>query len=146
MRTTLATALSIAVWLISTAGCTRITQLDSSPVTLLPAAVTAVQQTAKTNGLKNKFWVRIEVHLSAGPETLRHTLDIEPNPPRAQDREFVSGGLPVVVLANQVEMLKGCTVDHGEEDGKVGFKIENPNFEGDNAWKWLQELEGRRGK
>src|SRR5207245_341718 len=125
--------------------CTRTTQSDFSPVTLLPAAVTAVQQTAKANGVNKKFWVRVEVHLPGAPETLRHTLDIEPDPPRAQDREFVSSGLAVVVLADQVEMLNGSTVDHGEKDGKVGFKIKNPNFEGDDAWKWLQELERRRG-
>jgi len=127
MRKTRATGLSITLFLFSVAGCTRSTQSDSSPVTLLPAAVTAVQQTAKAEGVNKKFWVRVEVHLPGGPETLRHTLDIERDPPRAQDRGFVSGGLPVVVLANQVEMLKGSTVDHGEKDGKVGFKVKNPN-------------------
>jgi Fe-S cluster assembly iron-binding protein IscA len=119
--------------------------MNSSPVTLLPAAIVAVRQTAEANGVNKKFWVRLEVHLPGGPETLRHTLDIEPGPPRAQDREFQSGGLLVVVLADQVEMLRGCTVDHGEKDGKVGFKIKNPRFEGDEAWKWLRELERRRG-
>ena len=42
-------------------------------------------------------------------------------------------------------MLEGRTVNYGEQDGKMGFKIKNPNFEGDNAWKCLQELERRRG-
>jgi Fe-S cluster assembly iron-binding protein IscA len=138
--------LLIAICFFSLTGCTRSTQSVSSPVTLLPAAVTAVRETAQAKGVHKKYWVRVEIHLPGGPETLDHSLDIELDPPRAQDREFESGGLPVVVLADQVEMLKGCTVDHGEKEGKVGFKIKNPNFEGDNAWKWLQELERRRGR
>src|SRR5262245_27003833 len=136
MRKTRATAFFIALCLFSVAVCKRSTpHIDSSPVMLLPAAVTAVQQAAKFSGRNTKFWVRVEVHMPGGPETLQHTLDLEFVPPRAEDREFLSGGLPVVVLADQVEMLEGCTVDHGEKDGKVGFKIKNPNFEGDNAWK-----------
>ena len=145
MRNTRPTQLFIALCLFSVAGCTRNTS-NPSPVMLLPEAVAAVRKTAKADGVEKKFWVRMEVHLPGGPESLRHALDIELDPPRAQDREFESGGLPVVVLADQIEMLNGCTVDHGEKDGKVGFKIKNPNFEGDNARKWLQVLERRRGR
>jgi Fe-S cluster assembly iron-binding protein IscA len=118
--------------------------MNASPVTLLPKAISAIRRTAEANRANKKFWVRVEVQLPGGPETLRHTLDIDLDSPRAKDREFQSGGLPVVVLADQVEMLRGCTVDHGEKDGQIGFKIKNPQFEGDNAWRWLRELERRR--
>jgi Fe-S cluster assembly iron-binding protein IscA len=114
----------------------------SSPVTLLPAAVAAIRQMLETSD--RPIWVRMEIHLPGGPETLRHALDLDSNLPGAQDREFVSGGLPVVVLADQVEMLRGCTVDYGQAAGQAGFKIKNPNFEGGHAWIWLERLRRRR--
>ena len=51
-----------------------------------------------------------------------------------------SGTLMVVVWNDQVEMLKGSEIDYGELDGKLGFKVKNPNFEGEAAKKWVPIL------
>jgi Fe-S cluster assembly iron-binding protein IscA len=37
--------------------------------------------------------------------------------------------------------LKGTQVDFGEENGQQGFKVDNPNFKGESAKRWLAILE-----
>jgi tetratricopeptide (TPR) repeat protein len=37
-------------------------------------------------------------------------------------------------------MVHGSVVDYGQENGKQGFKVQNPNFEGEAAKKWLSLL------
>jgi Fe-S cluster assembly iron-binding protein IscA len=63
-------------------------------------------------------------------------LDIDTNPPSSADYAFVSGGLRVVVLKRQVDMFRGAEIDYGEKDGRQGFLVNNPNFEGELLKKW----------
>jgi Fe-S cluster assembly iron-binding protein IscA len=111
---------------------------------LLPRAVNAIYQIAEANQINGCLWVRLEVHLPGGPETLRHALDIDTNPPRPEDREYPLGALPVVVLAHQVEVLRGCVVDYSEVEGQTGFFVRNPQFDGDDSWQWYEELVRQR--
>jgi Fe-S cluster assembly iron-binding protein IscA len=110
-------------------------------VKVLPAAAKALGGLAKKDGMK-QFHLRIEIRYTAG--SVRHALELDPAAPTAADRAFQSGGISVVVLKDQVEMLMGCSVDYDQQEH--GFRIKNPNFEGEDAQKWLKELARRAPK
>ena len=70
----------------------------------------------------------------------QHKLDLD-SAASFEDYTFESSGMKVVVLKRQVDMLRGVEVDFGFDGDKQGFKIKNPNFEGEALKKWLPVLE-----
>jgi Fe-S cluster assembly iron-binding protein IscA len=69
-----------------------------------------------------------------------HKLDLD-TAVNAEDHTFEASGVHVAILKRQVEMLRGAQVDFGRENDKEGFKVKNPNFEGEAAKRWLSVLQ-----
>jgi len=59
--------------------------------------------------------------------------------------QLVTDGMKIVFFERQREMLLGAEIDYGVKDGKKGFSVENPNFKGESAKKWLALLEIEKG-
>lgn len=116
-------------------------------VTLTPKAVGMVRQAiadynADEPAPGTKLYLRIRV-IPGGCQGFMQKLDLDPTT-TADDYIFETEGVSVVILRRQVDMLRGTQVDFVEENGKVGFKVENPNFNGDWTKKWLPVLEGEK--
>jgi len=98
-------------------------------------AAETVTRIVKEQGIEGSWYFRVEASWPKGICSPQHRLDIETSPSES-DSTFESAGIKVVVLKRQVEMFRGARVDYGEKDGKQGFLVDNPNFEGDLLKKW----------
>jgi iron-sulfur cluster assembly accessory protein len=119
-------------------------QADSSAVDTVPLIAVTPRATAMIRKITADTFPgqRPYLRLSAtagGCTGVLHKLDLDLNPTPG-DYIVQSGSLKVVVWNDQVEMLKGSEIDYGEMDGKSGFKVKNPNFEGEAATKWIPVL------
>lgn len=112
---------------------------ESPLVSVTPKAVAMVGRHLADEPAGSKFYLRVRV-VPGGCQGFLHKLDLEPTT-TTEDYICQSGGVEVVVFKRQIEMLRGAQVDFGEKDGEKGFKVENPNFKGEAARKWLAELE-----
>ena len=112
---------------------------DEPPLTGTAKAATMVRQHVADLQRQEKLHLRVRV-VPGGCQGFMHKLDLDPDV-SAEDHIFDSGGVSVVVFKRQVEMLRGALVDYGEENGKHGFKVDNPNFKADWTKKWLPLLE-----
>src|SRR5262249_3434850 len=108
-------------------------------LTLTPKAAAVIHQHVAELRMSGKLHLRVRV-IPGGCQGFQHKLDLDPAV-SAEDHVCDSGGVSVVVFKRQVEMLRGTQVDYGEESGKHGFKVDNPNFKGDWTKKWLPLLE-----
>jgi len=112
-------------------------------VTVTPKAAAMIKQHVAElrdeipNG--GKLYLRVRV-VPGGCQGFMHKLDLDLKV-SAENQVCESGGVSVVTFRSQGEMLRGTEVDFGEENGKQGFKVENPNFKGEDAKKWLAVLE-----
>ena len=112
---------------------------DEPPaVTLTPKAAAMIHQHTAELPKGSKLYLRVRV-VPGGCQGFMHKLDLDPDV-SADDHVWESAGVSVVAFKRQLEMLRGTQVDFGEEDGKQGFKVENPNFKGEGAKKWLAVL------
>jgi iron-sulfur cluster assembly protein len=115
-------------------------QTGESPlVRVTPKAAATIHQIIAEQRMTEKCYLRIRV-VPGGCQGFQHKLDLDPDVSVA-DLLCESTGVHVVVFKRQMEMLRGAEVDFGELDGKQGFKVENPNFTGESAKKWLALLE-----
>jgi iron-sulfur cluster insertion protein len=113
---------------------------DESPtVTVTPIAAATISQLIADQKTKEKLYLRVRV-VPGGCQGFMHKLDLDPDV-SGQDHVCESSGVTIVIFKRQVEMLRGTQVDFGEEDGRRGFKIDNPNFKGEWTKKWLALLE-----
>jgi iron-sulfur cluster assembly protein len=113
---------------------------DEPPLlTVTPKAAAMVRQYVAKVRAPKKLYLRVRV-VPGGCQGFMHKLDLDPDV-SAEDHVFDSGGVSVVVFRRQVGMLRGAKVDYGEAGGKHGFKVDNPNFKGDRARKWLALLQ-----
>lgn len=111
-------------------------------VTVTPKAAAMIQQHTAELPKGSRLYLRVRV-VPGGCQGFMHKLDLDSDV-SADDHICESGGVGVVAFKRQLEMLRGTQVDFGEEDGKQGFKVENPNFKGEGAKKWLAVLEGEK--
>jgi iron-sulfur cluster assembly protein len=104
-------------------------------------AANAVRQHLADQPELARCYLRLRV-VPGGCQGFMHKLDLDPvvSP---EDYTFESGGVKVVVLARQIELLRGTTVDFGRssEGDKVGFKVENPNFMGEACKRSVEVLQ-----
>jgi iron-sulfur cluster assembly accessory protein len=107
-------------------------------VKVTPKAAGVIQQIFSEQGLTGSCYLRVRV-VAGGCSGFMHKLDLDPQT-SVEDYIFESGGVKVVIFKRQIEMVRGSQVDFGMEGDKQGFKIQNPNFEGEAAKKWLPEL------
>lgn len=112
--------------------------VESPGVTVTPKAAATIRQLITDQPTAGRLYLRIRV-VPGGCQGYLHKLDLDPGV-SPEDQVCESAGVRVVTLKRQAEMLRGTRVDFGEEDGKRGFKVENPNFEGEAAKKWLAVL------
>jgi iron-sulfur cluster assembly accessory protein len=112
---------------------------DPPLVRVTPKAAATIRDIVASQGVPGTQYLRLRV-VPGGCQGFMHKLDLDPvvSP---EDYTCESAGVKVVVFLRQKEMLRGADVDFGEVDGKQGFKIENPNFKGEAAKKWLAQLE-----
>lgn len=107
-------------------------------VKVTPRATGIIRKIITEQGLMDTCYLRLRV-VPGGCCGFMHKLDLDPET-TAEDYIFESGGIKVVVFNRQIEMLRGSLVDYGQENDKRGFKVQNPNFEGKAAKKWLPLL------
>jgi len=112
---------------------------DQSPlVTVTPKAAATIRRLIADQRVPGTLYLRVRV-VPGGCQGFMHKLDLDPDVSFA-DHVGESAGVRVVIFKRQMEMLRGARVDFGEEGGKQGFKIDNPNFKGEAAKKWLALL------
>lgn len=107
-------------------------------VKVTPRAAETVQRIISEQGMTGACYLRLRA-VPGGCCGYTHKLDLDPQT-SAEDFIFESGGVKVVVFKRQIEMLRGSQIDFVREGDKQGFKVQNPNFEGEAAKKWLPEL------
>ncbi|MBL8796712.1 MAG: iron-sulfur cluster assembly accessory protein [Planctomycetia bacterium] len=112
---------------------------DAPLITLTPKATAMVRQFIAGQDPSKRYYLRVR----AVPGGCMHKIDLDPDV-TAADHVSNSGGISVVVFKRQLEMLRGAQVDYVDENGTVGFKLDNPNFKGEAAKKWLLVLEGEK--
>jgi iron-sulfur cluster assembly protein len=112
-------------------------KVDTTPIIeLSPKAVATINQILSEQGTTAYLRVRV---VPGGCCGFLHKLDLDPVV-SFEDHTFQSSGIKVVVLKRQIEMLRGTKVDFGFEGDRQGFKVQNPNFEGEASKKWLPVL------
>lgn len=112
-----------------------------SIVEVTPAAAAEIRRHLAEVPEAGGCYLRVRV-VPGGCQGFLHKLDLDPVT-SAADHTFEANGVKVVVAARQVALIRGTTVDFGEDKGQRGFKVRNPNFEGPAA-KWsLEELTTR---
>lgn len=103
-------------------------------VVLTPAALAKVKAFAED--LPRPWALRLEAYWPEGICGPQHRLQFVADPPSSEDRACESGGISIVVLGRQAEMLRGTEIHFGEKSGQQGFIITTPNFQGDALEKW----------
>lgn len=126
------------------AGVTPAAAGEAAFVTVAPGAAAAIAEHVAEIGPAGKLCLRVRV-VPGGCQGYMHKLDLDPFV-STEDCVCESAGVSVVAARRQVEMLRGARVLYGEADGKKGFRVENPNFEGEAARTWLAALEGEWDK
>lgn len=112
-------------------------------VTVTPRAAAEVRRLTAGLPADETMYLRVRV-TPGGCQGFQHKLDLDSNVALG-DVTWESASVRVVASRKQVEMLRGSEVDFGEKDGDQGFLVENPNFKGDRAAKWLAALKAEAG-
>ena len=107
---------------------------DRPLVVLTPAALAKVKAAAE--GLPGPWALRLEAYWPEGICSPQHRLQFVADPPSSEDEACESGGISIVVLKRQAEMLRGSEIHFGEKSGEEGFIITTPNFQGDALETW----------
>ena len=55
----------------------------------------------------------------------------------------VDGDADAVRRLMDLGMIRGTTVGFGQENGRTGFTVKNPNFEGECAGRSLEQLQNQ---
>jgi iron-sulfur cluster assembly accessory protein len=113
--------------------------IKSPAITVTPKAAATIRQLIADQPSGSKLYLRVRV-VPGGCQGFMHKLDLDPDV-SGEDQVCESAGVSVVTFKRQAEMLSGTQVDFGEENGKQGFKVDNPNFKGESAKRWLAVLE-----
>ena len=106
-----------------------------------PAAAAQIKRVAATKPLPIVWHVRIEAYWLKGARSPQYSIKIDTDLNKARDYKFEASGIEIVVLKRQVEMLRGAQLDFGEINGEERFRVNNPNFEGEQLKKWKRDLE-----
>jgi iron-sulfur cluster assembly accessory protein len=112
---------------------------DPPLVVVTPKAVESVSQIVKDQGVMGTWYLRVRL-VPGGCCGFLHKLDLDGATMSLDDYTFQSGGIKLVVLKRQIEMIRGARIDFGREGDQEGFLIKNPNFEGESLKKWLPVL------
>jgi iron-sulfur cluster assembly accessory protein len=112
---------------------------EPSPVVVTEKAAAMIQQTVTELATGSKMYLRVRV-LPGSCQGFIHKLDLDADVD-ADDHVCESAGVSVVLTKRHLEMLRGSQVDYSEKDGQKGFSIENPNFKGEEAKKWIAVLQ-----
>lgn len=109
-----------------------------------PAAAAKAKEAAAAKSLRRGWRVRVEAYWPKGLASPVYSVEAVAGLDRSRDYEFEAGGIKVAVLKRQVEMLRGARLDFGGEGAGEGFRVSNPNFEGEQLEKWRRDLELER--
>jgi len=101
-----------------------------------PRAAKRVREIVASAAIKGDWALRLQASWPKGICCPQHKLDIETNLSSPSDTRLESGGIRVIVLKRQVDMFRGAQIDFGEKNGRQGFLVDNPNFEGELLKKW----------
>lgn len=103
------------------------TNINSSPITMTPAAIQAVKELLESKNLTNHA---LRVFISGGGcSGFQYGLAFEGNV-RPEDTTFDLDGIKVVVDEMSIIYLVGSRIDFVEDPQGAGFRIENPNSMG----------------
>ena len=105
-------------------------------VELTPAALAKVKEIVASAEIAEPWALRLEASWPKAVCSPQHAMRFEANLPSTEDHAFESGGIKLVVLERQVDMLRGTEIHYGRKDGQEGFIINTPNFKGDLLEKW----------
>ena len=99
-------------------------------------AAAKIKEMVASAGLEKGWALRLEASRPKNVCSPQHAMRFEMEKPSADDHAFDSGGIRVVVLKRQLEMLDGTEIDFGEKKKVQGFIIDSPNFNVDLLDKW----------
>lgn len=108
-----------------------------------PLAASKIRQEAAAMPLAREWYVRVEAYWPKGVCSPQYSVEIVTTLNRARDYEFEAIGINILVLKRQVDMFRGAKLDY-EEKAAEGFRVDNPNFQGDQLEKWRRDLELER--
>jgi Fe-S cluster assembly iron-binding protein IscA len=116
---------------------------ESTPpaVSLTPRALGRIKEIVTSTEIGDGWSLRLQASWPKGVCSPQHAMQFDAGVPSPGDHGFASGGIRVVVLERQLDMLRGTEIDFGEKDGKQGFIIKTPNLEGEPLKTWGPILE-----
>ena len=112
---------------------------EASLIIVTPKAAATIKRVQDEEEPGQTMYLRLRV-TPGGCQGYQHKLDLVTDISPKTDLVFESNGVKVVLEKRQREMLQGSRIDYGVKDDQEGFMVENPNFEGEGAIKWLSEL------
>jgi iron-sulfur cluster assembly protein len=112
---------------------------EPNVISLTAKAATVLLGMIGDQAQTGKYVLRIRV-VPGGCQGFMHKLDLDPST-SDEDHICESRGIKIALFKRQIDMLRGTEIDFGKENGKEGFKVENPNFKDESAKKWLPLLE-----
>lgn len=115
---------------------------EPAAVTLTQKAAAVIRQYIAEQPQGSKLYMRVRV-VPGGCKGFMHKIDLDSDV-SADDHVGESAGVSVIASKRQLKMLQGTQVDFAEENGEQGFKVENPNFKGEGAKKWLAVLDKQK--
>ena len=98
--------------------------------------IAQVKEVVASTGLGIAWVLRLEASWSPTICSPEHNMRFDVDHAKPEDLAFDSGGIKLVVLKRQADMLRGTTINFGEKNGEPGFIINTPNFEGKLLEKW----------
>lgn len=103
------------------------TNIDSSTITLTPAAIQAVKDLLQNKNLTDHA---LRIFISGGGcSGFQYGMAFEGNI-RPEDSTFEMDGIKVVVDEMSINYLIGSQIDYIDDPQGAGFKIDNPNTMG----------------
>ncbi len=94
-------------------------------LTLSPEAAQFVHWHCGQHNVVGDWRLRVGV-TKASNDVPRHTVEIDLGPISADDVEFVTQGVRVVVARSELDQLRGSRVGYATTSGGTGFYVEHP--------------------
>jgi iron-sulfur cluster assembly accessory protein len=102
------------------------TPIQTTSVSLTPAAAEVVRGLLKQRNLDNTYSLRVFIS-GQGCSGFEYGMGFE-NKPNETDTNFESEGLKMIVDEVSLQYMAGATIDYIDDERGKGFLVENPNI------------------
>ncbi|MBA4063178.1 MAG: hypothetical protein C0501_05590 [Isosphaera sp.] len=95
----------------------------------------------------DRWWVRYEM-VPGGCTGVLNKLWMETAPPTDGEFEYRTGGVAVIMLKSQRDLVQGTRIDFGQKGGETGFTVTSPHAGARTkaaVSKWVEDEAAKRG-